>query len=212
MVRVNFRTNYGVEKSQVYQFFKDLGYEHIGSNNKSIMVEDEVIPTDVIIRKTNAGRYHLHLAFGYKYSGTEQYPQINVFAHFDIIKTHHGKEKHFADRAENRVIKEMYRIGEKMEEEKLGFLEEKDQKCAHGTLEIEHKNKLMEYIEKKRYKKYDKGKYRKELVDSQYTLALFTQEKFIHVVCVYAKIIGYMHDLNKPMAAAELNRIFKYVS
>ena len=212
MVRVNFRKNYGVEESRIYQFFKELGYEHIGSNNKSIRVEDKIIPTEVFVRKTKAGRYHLHLSFGYKYSGTEKYPQIKVFAHFDVIKVVHGREKHFTDRMGKRDIGEIYKIGRKLKKEKLGFLEEKDQKCAHGTLETENKDKLMDYINKKKYKKYDKGKYRKELVDSQYTLSLFSQEKFIHVVCVYAKIIGYIHDLNKRMANAELNRIVKYVS
>ncbi len=212
MVRVNFRKNYGVEESRIIQFFKDLGYEHIGSNNKSIMVEDKMIPTEVFVRNTKAGRYHLHLEFGYKYSGTEKYPQIKIFAHFDVIKVVHGREKHFADRKEKRDIKEMYKIGKKLKEEELGFLEEKDQKCAHGTLEIRNKDKLMEYIKKNKYKKYDKGKYRKELLDSQYTLSLFSQEKFIHVVCVYAKIVGYEHILKKPMAIAELNRIIKYVS
>ena len=211
MVRVNFRKNYGVEESRIYQFFKSLGYEHIGSNNKSIMVEDKVIPTEVFVRKTKAGRYHLHLAFGNKYSGTENYPQIKVFCHFDIIKVVHGREKHFADRMEKRDIGEMYRIDRKLKKEGLGFLEEKDQKCAHGTLKLENNDRLMEYINKNKYKKYAKGKYRKELVDSQYTLSLFLQEKFIHVVCVYAKIIGTIHNLKKRMAVAELNRIVKYV-
>jgi len=162
------------------------------------------------VRKTKVGRYHLHLAFGNKYSGTENYPQIKVFAHFDVFKVVHGREKHFADRMEKRVIGEMYKIGRKLKKEELGFLEEKDEKCAHGTLEMEKKDKLMEYINKKKYKKYANGKYRKEFVDSQYTLSLFSQEKFIHVVCVYAKIIGTFHDLKKRMAIAELNRIVKY--
>ncbi|KKN36300.1 hypothetical protein LCGC14_0775030 [marine sediment metagenome] len=212
MVRVNFRKNYGVEESRIFQFFKDLGYEHIGSNNKSIMVEDKIIPTEVFVRKTKVGRHHLHLAFGYKYSGNEKYPQIKVFAHFDVIKVIHGREKYFADRREKRDIKEIYKIGKKLKEESLGFLEEKDQKCAHGTLEMKCNDKLMEYIAKRKYKKYEKGKYRKELLDSQYTLSLFSQEKFIHVVCVYAKVIGYRHVLDKRIAGTELNRIIKYVN
>ena len=104
MVRVNFRKNYGIEESRIFQFFKGLGYEHIGSNNKSIMVEDKIIPTEVFVRKTKVGRHHLHLAFGYKYSGNKKYPQIKVFAHFDVIKVIHGHEKHFADRKEKRDI------------------------------------------------------------------------------------------------------------
>lgn len=175
------------------------------------MVEGTVIPTEVFVRKTKAGRYHLHLAFGNKYSGTENYPQIKVFAHFDVIKVIRGREKHFADHIP-RDYREMKKIGKKLEESKLGFLEEKDRKCAHGTLEMEKKDKLMEYINQKNYRKYDRGKYRKELVGSQYTISLFSQEKFIHVVCVYAKIIGTIHDLKKRMAIAELNKIVKYVS
>jgi len=74
MVRVNFRKNYGVEESKIFKFFKELGYEHIGWNNRSIRVEDKVIPTEVFVRNTKAGRYHLHIAFGFKYSG--KYPAL----------------------------------------------------------------------------------------------------------------------------------------
>ena len=94
----------------------------------------------------------MHLAFGFKYSGTEKYPQVKVFAHFDIIRMVKSHEKHFADRTEKRVMKEMYKIGKLLEAEQLSFLEEKDQKCAHGTLNIEHKQKIMEYIKRYRYK------------------------------------------------------------
>ena len=142
MVRVNFRKNYGVEESRIYQFFKGLGYEHIGSNNKSIMVEDKIIPTEVFVRNTKTGRYHLHLAFGYKYSGTEKYPQIKVFSHFDIIKVIHGREKHFADRKGKRDIKEMYKIGKKLEEKMLGFLEESLRK------DLCQKSKIKKWCEK----------------------------------------------------------------
>jgi len=47
MVRVNFRKNYEIENEQIIKFFKDIGYEHIGSNNQTIKVEDEIIPTEV---------------------------------------------------------------------------------------------------------------------------------------------------------------------
>ena len=121
MVRVNSRQNYGVENSQIIQFFKGIGYEHIGTNNKTIRVEDQIIHTEVFVRKTNKGRYHLHLAFGFKYSGTEKYPQVKVFAHFDIIRVVKSHEKHFADRTEKRVMKEMYKIGRLLEAEQLGY-------------------------------------------------------------------------------------------
>lgn len=209
MVRVNFRKKYEVENNQIIQFLKDYGYEHIGSNDKSIRVEDVIIPTEVFVRYARPGRYHLYIAFGFKYSGTENYPQIKVFAHFDIIKVVRGIEKHFADHTP-RDLKEMKKIGKQLEENELGFLEEKDRKCAHGTLEMKNNEKLMEYIGLNKYKKYEKGKYRKRLTDSQYTLSLFSQEKFIHIVCVYADIVGSMHILKKSKANAELTRIKKY--
>ncbi|KKN64288.1 hypothetical protein LCGC14_0493330 [marine sediment metagenome] len=211
MVRVNFRKNYEIENEKIIKFFKDIGYEHIGSNNQTIKVEDEIIPTEVFVRNTQNGRYHLHVAFGFKYSGTERYPQTRVFAHFDIKKIVRGKERHFADRNEKRNICEIERIGKRMKEADLGFLEEKDQKCAHGTLDLANKEKLFEYINKNGYKKYEKGKFRKKMNGSQCTLALFKQEKFIHVVCVYARYIGTFHNLIKPKAIAELHKITKYL-
>ncbi|MBY9007987.1 MAG: hypothetical protein KGD63_14695 [Candidatus Lokiarchaeota archaeon] len=119
MVRVNFRINDGIENYQILQFFKNIGYEYIKSQDNSISVEGEVILTDVFIKNTKSGRYHLHITFGEKYSGTEQYPQVKVFAHFDIKKHVNGKERHFFDRNERRNMNEMYRIDKKMKKAKL---------------------------------------------------------------------------------------------
>lgn len=211
MVRVNFRMNDGIENQQILQFFKDIGYEHIASENKSIKVEDEIIPTEVFVRNTQSGRYHLNIAFGNKYSGHIKFPQVKVFAHFDINKIIGGKEKHIPDRNEKRNLKEMYRIGKKIEAKKLGFLEEKDQKCAHGTLNGENKNQLMEFLKAENYKRYAIGKYRKRLNGAQFTLAIFEQEKYIHIVCVYAKIVRGYHNLNKYKALEEIKRIEQFI-
>jgi len=211
MVKVNLRKNYGIENSRILQFFKDIRYEHIGSNNKSIKVEDEIIPTEVFVRNTQNGRYHLHVAFGVKSSGTENYPQIKVFAHFDINKIIQGKEKHIPDSNEKRNMREMYKIDKKLIKARLGFLEDKDRRCAHGTLYMDNKEKLMEYIKKNNYIRYAKGKYRQRNKGFQYTLALFEQEKFIHVLCVHAKYVGHDQDLIKSKALEEFNRIVQFV-
>lgn len=210
MVRVNFRIKDGVENRQFLQFFEDIGYEHIKSNDTSIKIEGEVIPTEVFVRNTKNGRYHLYVAFGRKYSGTEHYPQVKVFAHFDIIKEINGQERHFADRNEERNMDEMYRIDKKMKKAKLGFLEIKDKSCVHGTLDAKDKAVLMDYIDRN-FKKYDKGKYRKRMDGAQCTISLFEQEKFIHIVCVYAKIVGKDHDLIKSKAKEEFNKISDYI-
>jgi len=208
MVRVNFRTNEDVENHQIIRFFEDIGYEHIKSDDTTIKVEGIAIPTEVFLRNTKSGRYHLHITFGKKYSGTEHYPQVKVFAHFDIKKQVNGREFHFADRNEKRNIDEMYRIDKKMKKERLGFLEIKDRLCAHGTMDAKDRGILMEFINEN-YEKYDKGKYRKRMGDAQCTISLFDQENFVHIVCVYAKIVEKDHDLIKSKALAEIGKIKK---
>jgi len=69
----------------------------------------------------------------------------------------------------------------------------------------------MEYIKREEYKRYAKGKYRKRLKDAQFTLAIFEQEKYIHIVCVYAKIVRGYHDLFKNKAVKEIDRIKQYI-
>ena len=105
---------------------------------------------------------------------------------------------------------EIFRINRKITNERLGFLEIKDRMCAHATLDMKYKEKLMELIGNE-YKKYNIGKYRKKLRDSQFTLALFEQGKFIHIVCVCARFIGKDHNLIKSKAIFELKSIFEYV-
>lgn len=213
MVRVNFRKNDGIEEGQIFKFFKGLGYKHVESNSETINVEDEIIPTEEFVRDTEAGRYYLNLAFGYKYSGNEKYPQINVFSRFGNKKLSTRREKRYTNPEDKRDIEEMYRIGRKLKEEELGFLEEKDQKCAHGTLHMLYYYSLMEYIDMNHYKKYDKGKYRKEFerIDSQCSLSLFREYEFFHVVCVYADVKVYWYRLVKSSAESILNQIIRYV-
>jgi len=211
MVSVNFRINYGIKKEVIFNCLKNVGYEHIGTNNSSIKVEDEYLNTDIFVRNTKNGRYHLHLAFGKKYSGSEEYPQLKVFLHFDIKKVIKGKEKHLHDKNEERNMKEIYKIEEKIIKAKIGFLEIKDKMCAHTTIDLKDENKLLAILQTD-FKKYDKGKYRKRYNLSQCTIALFEQEKFIHIVCVYAKIVGKDHDLIRSKAISELKNIIQEVT
>ena len=208
MVSVNFRVNYGIKKEDILNFLKNIGYEHIGTNSTSIKVEDEYLNTDIFVKNTQNGRYHLYLAFGKKYSGSEEYPQLKVFLHYDIKKVVKGKEKHFHDKNEERNMREIYKIEVKIINAKIGFLEIKDKMCAHTTIDLTDENKLMEILQTD-FKKYDKGKYRKKYNSSQCTIALYEQEKFIHIICVYAKIVGKDHDLIRFKAISELKNIIQ---
>ena len=102
MVSINFRISYGISKEKIKNVLINIGYEYIGVNNEAIKVKDEFLNTEVFVRNTKNGRYHLFTAHGKKYSGTEEYPQLNVFLHYDIKKVIKGKEKHIADRNEKR--------------------------------------------------------------------------------------------------------------
>ncbi len=208
MVSVNFRVNYGIKKESILNFLKNIGYEHIGTNSTSIKVEDEYLNTDIFVRNTRNGRYHLYFTLGKKYSGTEDYPQLKVFLHYDIKKVIKGKEKHLHDKNEERNMREIYKIEKKIIKAKIGFLEIKDKMCAHTTIDSKDENKLMEILQRD-FKKYDKGKYRKKYNSSQCTIALFEQEKFIHIVCVYAKIVGKDHKLIRSNAVVELKNIIQ---
>lgn len=46
---------------------------------------------------------------------------------------------------------------------------------------------------------------------NQFTLAIFEQEKYIHIVCVYAKIVRGYHDLFKNKAVEEFDRIEQFI-
>ncbi len=210
MVSVNFRINDGIENQKIIEFFKDIGYEYIGANKKSIKVEDDYLNTEIFIRNTKNGRYHIYLAFSKKYSGTEEYPQLNIFLHFDIKKIVKGKEKHFPDRNEKRNMKEIYRIEKIFKTTRLGFLEVKDIMCAHATIDLEDKEKLLEILGRD-YTEYDKWKFRKRFNLSQCTISLHEQVRFIHIVCVYAKIVGKDHDLIKAKAIKELDTIIDQI-
>lgn len=88
----------------------------------------------------------------------------------------------------------------------IGFLEEKDKKCAHHTLKSLYKKKLLKEISRD-YERYDKGKYRKRFNSSQCVISLIEQNGYIHIVCVYAKIKGKEHNLNRKKSEKELERI-----
>lgn len=85
MVSVNYRIVYGIENEKIIDFFKEIGYSYRRSNKKAVKVEVEYIPTEEFLKYTNSGRFHLFITFGKKNSGTEAYPQVKVFLHFDVI-------------------------------------------------------------------------------------------------------------------------------
>ncbi len=87
MVSINFRINYGISKEEINNVLKNIGYENIGDNNEAVKVKDAYLNTEVFIRNTNNGRYHLFTAHGKEYSGSEEYPQLNVFLHSALEKS-----------------------------------------------------------------------------------------------------------------------------
>lgn len=206
MVCVNFRIEYGIKNERIIDFFKEIGYSYRRLNKKSVSVEEIFISTEEFIRKTNSGQFHLFISFGQKYSGSEGYPQVKVFLHYDIIKRINGKEKHIPDSNERRNLKEIYRIEKEMIKRYIGFLEEKYRNCAHLTLKITYKDKLMEII-RKEYIRYDKGKFRRKLNNSQFVISIIDQNPYIHIICVYAKIVNRNHILKKKMSEKEIQRI-----
>jgi len=206
MVSVNFRIGYEIEHDRIIKFFKDFGYILKRTNMTAIRVEDEYIPTEEFVRCTQSGRFHLFIAFGQKYSGTELYPQVKIFLHYDIVKTIKGHIKHFPDRNECRNFREIYRIEKKLISENIGFLEEKDRNCTHMTMEISKLSKFRDIILGD-YEKYEKGKYRKRFNSSQYAISIIEQEPYVHIVCVYAKIVNKEHILDKRKSDKELERI-----
>ena len=210
MVLVNFRINYRIKIPTINKVLKNAGYEYISESNTAIQVEDKYLNTEVFIRNSKNGRYHLFTAHGKKYSGSEEYPQLNIFLHYDIKKTIKGKERHIADRNEKRNMDEIYRIEAKFLLKKVGFLEIKDRMCAHTTIDLADKDKLLGILQTE-FKKYDKWKFRKKYNSSQCTISLFEQENFIHIVCVYAELIGKDHKLNKPKSIHSLKNILTQV-
>ena len=186
--------------------FKEIGYRLIETNNESIRVEDEVLTTDVFVRNSTGGRFHIYIAFGRKYSGVVKYPQLKVFAHHDIFKLIKGELRHIADKDEQKNMEEMFRISRKLRAAHLGTLEYKDRNCAHATLKLKIKNELLAIINRQ-YEKYDRGKYKKKIHGAQFTISIFKQRRYIHVVCVYAEYTKTVHKLIKLRAIKELNRI-----
>ena len=121
MVCINYRIEYGIKNEKIIDFFKEIGYTYRRLNNKAVSVEEIFIPTTEFIRKTNSGQFHLFISFGQKYSGSEDYPQVKVFLHYDIIKLKNNKEKHFPDCNERRNLKEIYRIEKEMAKKYIGL-------------------------------------------------------------------------------------------
>lgn len=148
MVRVNFRIEEGVKNEQILQFFKDIGYEHIGTKENSVKVEDDYITTEYFVRKTETGRYHIHLTFGKIYSGTELYPQSKFFTHYDLYKEIEGKKRQLIEENKQRNMDEINRIEKKLVETGLGFLKEKKEKCAHATLWIDYQARILKIVKR----------------------------------------------------------------
>jgi len=206
MVCVNYRIEYEVKIEEIIDFFKEIGYIYRRLNNKAVSVEEIFISTYEFIRKKNSGQFHLFISFGQKYSGSEAYPQVKVFLHYDIFKIVKDKERHFPDTNERRNMKEIYRIEKELIKKNIGFLEEKDRNCAHATVKITLKEKIMVEILSK-YRRYERGKYRRRFNSSQYVINLIEQDPYIHIICVYAKILNKEHILIKVRSEKELKRI-----
>jgi len=203
---INFRINYEIEQENVIQMMQKMGYLYRGENNKALKIEDTPLLSHEFIRNTKKGRYHLFIVFGEKDSGTEDYPQAKVFAHFDIIKYKKGKERHFPDLNEKRVFREIYRIEEKLIKNGIGFLEDKDRYCAHRTIRVENLTELLKILNKE-YSKYKKGKYRKRFHQYQIVINLIEQDPYLHIVLVYADTSYKEHLLLKKRAKNELKNL-----
>lgn len=212
MVLINFRLSSDYDQDKIISFFKEIGYTYRGINNKSIMKDGDYIEAHEFIKqkKKKKGRAHIYIEFGKKYSGTQKYPQMKVYGHFDIIKSVKGKERHFPDSQEGRIMGEVNFIAREISKiEDIKYMEPKDEKCAHYTLEEVNDAKFREVITEDGYVEYDENKYRKSLKKSQYTISLVKQYKFIHVVLVFAKIIQNptRHILIKSKAKKEFERL-----
>ena len=196
------------KKFVIKEFFQKIGYKNIRENTKEVLRGDEYIRTDEYIREVNKGRYHIYVAKGHKSSGHIHYPTIKILGHFDIDKPKNGKPRHFWDKNERRIIKEMYRIDKELKKVKIGFMEHKDKYCAHMSLEINDFNRVLRIITMNGFEKYDQGKYKRRVNSHQYTLQLIRKGKFIDFVCVCAYIekLG-SHTLIKDLADKELNLI-----
>ncbi|MGV9141330.1 MAG: hypothetical protein ACOC1X_00165 [Promethearchaeota archaeon] len=210
MVCVNFRITYEKDRDDISQFFKNIGYKHRGVNKKSLKLEDQYLISDEFIRKTKKGRYHLFIHLGEKYSGTESYPQAKIFAHFDIRDTKKKQKRHFPDLNEKRIFREIYRIEKEMVKVGLGFLEEKDRKCVHGTIRIEKLPNLLEILNKE-YVRYDKGKFRRRFDHFQIVINVIEQDPYVHLVLVYANISNKVHKLLKMKAKKEFEKLLGFL-
>lgn len=206
MACFNFRLKNGWSKEKIIQFFQDMGYNYRDTNKKSIKKGNDYILTEEFIRNRIGGRNHIFIEFGRKFSGTH-FPRMKIYAHYDIIKIKNGKERHYPDKTEFRNIKEMHNIHKKLKSAKLGFMEEKDKNCAHGTIDLNEKEKLIVVISKD-YSQYNTVKYRKKISSIQYVLQIIEQYKYVHIICVCAFIASNKcHILKKHKAIKELNRI-----
>lgn len=80
---------------------------------------------------------------------------------------------------------EIYKIEKQFVSANIGFLEDKDRSCAHTTVELKDKGKLLKILNEE-FESYYKWKFRKKFNSSQCTISLFEQENFMHIVCVLA--------------------------
>jgi len=211
MVAINFRLPYGYNKKEVLALLKKLGYDSRGTNSNSIKIADKPLLAEELIREQNSGRYHLFAAFGRKASGTEHYRQMKTLLHYDLIKTHNGKERHYPDLNEKRNWRELYRIEKAFKRHKLGRIELKDRYCAHRTVRLDLKARILENLRANGYYCYEIEKYRKRMNGSQCVFCFLDQEPYMHIVCVYATIRNKKHILSKKKSKRELKRIFAQV-
>jgi len=212
MVHVNFRLESNWTEEKIFQIFQELGYIKKGFKKKEIQIEYKFIPTHEFVREKKNGRNHIFLFFGNKASGTEAYPQLKVYTHYDIYRKRKGKVVHIPSKNEERDVEEMYRIHRALKKAGLGYLEHKYMNCWHVTLEKIHKKKIKKYIKENGYIKFEPGKYRKSMETSQYVIVLEYERKYIHIICVYAFITEInKHILNREKAKKEMNKVMTFI-
>lgn len=206
LVCVNFALKVEWTKDKIFQFLKEFGYKYQGTNKTKIQKENEFIETEEFVKEYKNGRYHIFVAFGRKSSGTEHYPILKIFAHFDKYLKKDNQILHVSGGFDNYDMGEMYHIHYKLKAANLGEIDYKDRFAWHATLNKSIKKKFKRALNKD-YSKYDIGKYKKIIGTYQYTIQIIYQYKYMHIVCVSAYTESQRHKLNKIKAKKEFERI-----
>lgn len=121
------------------------------------------------------------------------------------------QKRHFPDLNEKRIFREIYRIEKEMVKVGVGFLEEKDRNCAHGTNKIEKLSNLLEFLNRD-YIRYDKGKFRKRFDHFQVAISVIQQNPYANIFLVYADTSYKVHKLLKGKAKNELKNLMNKIS